>query len=420
MTISSPVIALRPSQVQASTVASIVVQVSDPQGINVDGAMIEIYNQATNSIVSAGKTVNGNFVSAPLQTGLSYSVVASTSVQTQQQTVVLFNGSNYFVQFTLNTAFPVSQILLSNVTWTNQVPGSQILTGRFTFTNTGQDNVVASSVSFTSPSPLAVIGASSQFNLGTIDTGSSINLTVTFAITPIQNLDVYSIPYSLTFTDSYQRTSTQNGTFGLVYNLAPPTTAYELIVSSSNYTLEHMDSGYAGVATFVLADAGPLNITSAAIKFNSTSSITIVGESNLFNIGALQVGSQYTLTFSFSLATTANQAVYALPYTITYTDTSNVVYTQTGQDNFVLNSSPEVKIASINVSSTKLEPGVDATLNVNLANIGDAEAVNLGVAVSGMPGVLSSNSSYIGILNSGFATSTSFGLNIPGTFESNI
>ncbi|MDG6999439.1 MAG: hypothetical protein JRN15_10030 [Nitrososphaerota archaeon] len=115
ITISSPVIALRPSHAQSS-VASIVVQVSDPQGVNVDGAMIEIYLQTTNSIVSAGRTVNGTFVSAPLQTGLSYNVVASTAVQTQQQTVVLFNGSNYFVQFTLITAYPVSQIVLSNVT----------------------------------------------------------------------------------------------------------------------------------------------------------------------------------------------------------------------------------------------------------------------------------------------------------------
>jgi len=417
MVFSSPIITLVPAHAQTTPLPSIVVQVSDPQGINIDGALVEIFLQPINSLVSGGKTVNGTFVSSPLQTGLTYTVVASTSVQTEQQNIVLFNGTNSFVQFTLLRSFPLSQILLSRVSWQSQVPGSQTLTGLFTFANTGQVDITDASVSFTSPSPIAVIGASSQFSLGAISIGNTRDLTVTFAITPIQDRSVYSIPYSLTYTDIYQRTITQNGTFGLVYNPPPPSAAYELVVSSSNYTLEHIDTGYAGVATFVLTDLGPLNITSSTIQFNSTAGITVVGASTLFGLGDIPVGSQYVLTFSFTLATSSNQASYSLPYIIAYTDTSNVVTTERGQANFVLNSSPDVKIASVDVSSTKLEPGNDATLIVNLANIGDSKAVNLAVAVSGMPGALSSNSSYIGILNSGSSASTSFGLNIPTNFS---
>ncbi len=388
---------------------------TDPNGININGANVEIFAQLTNSIVSVGKTSNGTFLSSPLEINNNYTVVVSTSFQTEQQSIFLFENGTFLLPFTLIRSAPSSQLLVTSVNWGSQIPGSNILTGTFTITNTGQVNIATSTLQFTSPSPLSVLGGGSFFNLGSINQNSSYKLSATFAISPIGNQSVYSVPYSLSYTDIYGRTTDQNGSFGLVYNPSP-NVGYELVVSSSSYSLEHIDTGYAGVANFALIDVGPLNITSATMDFSASSSVTVVGASSLFNVGALNVGKQANLSVSFTLLSTNNQPDYTLPYAITYTDSSGATTVEKGQANFVLNSSPEVKVASINVSSTKLEPGANSQLLVNLANIGDSQAVDIGVAISGMQGVFSSNSSYVGILGSDSTASTSFGLNIPDNY----
>lgn len=502
------------------------IQVVDTQGLNIDGASVEIVNLNNSAIVDQGRTINGTFKSTPLANNDTFNAIVSTSAQTKQQYFTVANGPTV-VQFTLLRALPVSQVTLASVAMTPN-PSWTNVTGSFTFVDTGQSNVTTLSVSFNSTYPLTVLGSGTLFPLGAILVGANRTLTVKFAVQPLANQGVYSIPYVLFFTDAYGRNFTTQGTFAFNLNRVSTTGASQLVIPSISYLLQQSGAGYTVVAHFVLENAGQSNITASSISFNSTYPLTVLGSGTLFDLGVIPVGGNLTLTVNFAIQPQANEGVYSIPYELSFTDaygrnfttagnfgftldrvvgasqlvissvsyntqraenaytvSARLVITNTGQTNVtsssiqfnsasasvlgsgplfylgeipvnsnhtlevtfvvqakpneglvsipyllnytsgggsaseagsisvLINGSPEVEIASVGISSTKLTPGESSVLSVYLTNVGDQQALNVRVQLVGMGPVLSSNSSFVGIIQSGTNASTTFGLNLP-------
>jgi hypothetical protein len=510
----------------------VTIVVIDTQGLNIDGASVEIVNLNTSAIVDQGRTINGTFRSIPLASNDTFNAIVSTQAQTKQQDFQVTNGSNV-VQFTLLRTLPLAQLsltgadLIPNPTWTN-------VTGEFTATNTGQSNLTSSSIKFNSTSPLTVLGSGSLFTLGAVTVNSNRTLTVTFAIQPLANEGVYSIPYVLYYTDAYGRNFTATGSFGFNlqrtsvigssqlaipsisyvlqqngagYNVAAQfvlantgqtaitsasikfnatypltvvgsgslfsigsiavnsnrtltvnfavqpqanqgvysipyvlyfTDAYgrnftstgnfgfnlnrivgssQLLISSLTYSLQRTENAYMLVAQLVISNTGESNVTSASISFNSTSPLTVLGSGSLFSIGAIPVNSNRTLTVNFAVAPKANEGLFSVPYTLNYVSGGGSA-SETGALSFLVNGTPQVEIASVTLSSTKLTPGQSSVLEVNLLNVGDEQAFDVQVKLVGMTPVLSSNSSYVGLLPSGSEANATFGLNLPSGIPS--
>lgn len=507
----------------------ITVLVIDTQGLNIDGASVEIINMNTSAIVGQGLTVNGTFKSLPLGNNYTFNVIASTAAQTKQQYVQLTNGS-HIVQFTLLRSLPLSQLSLSTVSFTHS-PDWSTATGNFQVRNTGETNVTSSSIAFNASSPLIVLGSGSQFSLGAIVVGAGRNLTVNFAIQPLASQGVYSIPYVITFTDSYGRNFTSTGNFAFTLARLGVVGSSELVISSISYVLQQSPTGYTVSAQFLMTNTGEINVTSASLEFNASFPLSVLGSGSLFSVGAIGVNSTRSLTVNFAVQPLASPGVYSIPYVLRFTDLggrnftttgsfglnlnrvvgatqlviSSVSYnvqrsenaytiaatmviansggtnvtsasiafnasstltivgsgslfslgeipvdsnvslsitfvaqpksgeglfsvpyslsytsgtgfaTEKGALSFLVNGTPDVEIASVDLSSTRLTPGANSILNVNVMNVGDQQALNVLVALGGMSPALSSNSSYIGILAAGANATTSFGLNLPTT-----
>jgi len=517
-----------------NTLVTITVGVADPQGLALDGALITVTNTNTSAVMAQGRTSGGSFMTTVPPSNSTYSISASSAVQTKAQKFLPYTGAVLNFNFTLLRSLPVTQVVLSAVNLTPD-PTWSTVAGQFTVTNSGQTNVTvssiafnssssspltvlgsgsrfflgaissgldhminvnfavqpksaqgvysigytlyytdsfgrnytapgsfafnlnrnvgtselviasvaydlvttgtgytvaarftvanvgladvtASSIQFNSSSPLAVLGSGSKFSIGPVVSRSNRTATVNFAIQPSAKQGLYSIPYTLAYTDSYGRNYSSNGNFG--FNLNRTVGSSELTIATITYVLQRTGSGYTVGAKFVISNVGQVDISASTLKFNSSSPLTVLGSGSTFAIGGIKAGTNKTLPVNFVVQTKSGQGVYSVPYVLNFTDALGRSSLITGTTSFLINGIPNVKIASIVPSSTRIVPGNDANVDIHLTNIGDGTATDVTVAIAGMSHVISTNSSFIGILAPSSNSSTTFGLNFPASFSS--
>ena len=380
--VSSP---LGPKEAAAASPGTftVTVQVVDTNGLNLDGVVIVVINLDDSAVVAKGITVGGAFTAtvAIVNNALGYSVSASDQVQTKQQTFTATDASNLYFSFTLVRSLAQAQLALTSV---SVVPNSQwsAASGKFVITNTGQVNITSASIQFNSSTPLSVVGSGSLFSLGTLAVGSNTTLAVSFAVQPLANAGVYSIPYVLSYTDVYGRNFTTSGGFGFDLNRLTVIGSSQLVLSSITYALQQNGSGYTVAARFVFANAGQTNVTSSSIKFNATSPLTVLGSGSLISLGVIPVGTNRTLRVNFAVQPQASPGVYSIPYVLSFTDFYGRNFTTSGSFGFNLDrllGASQLVISSLSYTIHRATNAYTIVASIVIANTGQTNVTSASI-----------------------------------------
>lgn len=245
-------------------------------------------------------------------------------------------------------------------------PGSKINL-IMTLTNLGTTN--AESVKLNLKSNTYMTPDQYQYDLQTIQAGSSISVTVPLAISE-------SIPEgtnALFFSIDYSESGT-SGTKTFENSVTVSVTKRSLIeVSSVFYSESFIQPGDTVTMNMVLQNLGKGTVKDLTVSLNNISSIFVpVGTGTDTYLGSLDPSQTGMATFNVIVNKNVDTLAYSVPITITYYDASNMLHTDLKYVGIQISGKPEFVVSIEKEDNFFL--GSTGTLSISISNRGTATA----------------------------------------------
>lgn len=387
---------------QVGPAPTIRVIVTDPTGLSVDGALVEVVAASNLTLVSAGRTVNGSFTTPTLLVNSNYTIIVSTPAQTVSQTIAL-GTTNIVVEFTILRSLPVESLLVTQVVQSlNRTTGGWDATAVIAVNNTGASPITYSSLALSSTGPLTVLGAGSQFPLGSIPPGGGTVVKVVFGVQSGTAADIYPVSYILSFTDVYGRTASSGGTFGV--DLTRTASGPDVVISALTVSTNTLAPGENAVLTVGFLNSGDQQALGVTVGVQSPQ---LTFSSDQAYAGVLPPSGSASRDFGASIPKALPSGVYTVTVTISYSDSlgKQLTLSQPYTVRIYPRGEPNVVVQNILTDPTKLTDGTTGVMTVFLTNVGTDQAVNVVAKMSGASGLLANQDFTIGTIAPG-ATET--------------
>ena len=306
---------------QVGPAPTIQVIVTDQSGLSIDGALVEVIAASNLTLISAGRTVNGSFTTQTLLINSNYTVVVSTPAQTESQTVAV-GTTNVVLQFTIMRALPTESLVVTKVTQSlNRTAAGWDAIEKITVNNTGGTPIAYSNLALTSTGPLVVLGAGSQFSLGPLPSGSGTTIEVVFGVQSSATADIYPVSYVLSFTDTYGRTASTAGTFGV--DLSGIASGPDVVLSSITISSNTVAPGDNVVLTIGLLNSGDQQALGVDLHLGSSGTTFSSSESY---VGVLSPTGTASRSFGLSIPKDLVPGVYQVSVTVSYSSGAGKVF----------------------------------------------------------------------------------------------
>lgn len=169
-------------------------------------------------------------------------------------------------------------------------------------------------------------------------------------------------------------------------------------------------------------DAFKLKVTLKNIGNNKLNQIRAVlgvklpfssfGSSTEQYISLLEPGQSAEVTFNLVIDKQAISRLYNFNFTLEYRDYTNRIQTQQSSFGLNIEELSEIYIQDVILDPTKLNPGSEGLLMIQVANAGTNEIKNVRVTMFGGEKILTQTQNFIGIIRPSSSGSTSFGLSV--------
>lgn len=136
------------------------------------------------------------------------------------------------------------------------------------------------------------------------------------------------------------------------------------------------------------------------------------GSSTEQYIPLLEPGQSAEATFNLVVDKQTSSRLYNFNFTLEYKDYTNRLQTQQSSFGINIEELSEVYIQDVILDPTKLNPGSEGLLMIQVANAGTNEIKNVRVTMFGGEKILTQTQNFIGIVRPGSTGSTSFGLSV--------
>jgi hypothetical protein len=406
------VVAYVPAAAGSVQTAKIVVQVKDQTGAQYDGVQVTIYSQ-TGSNTSTGVTVNGVYVSVPLQTFETYTVLVTTNSQTLNRSVIL-NGTDTFVRFSMTRPAPVAperpKLVVTSLQYVPSLitPGSDFAVA-LTVNNTGVVTAYAGTVTLTPGVGISLVGSIGTSALPRLfaNQSTSVNFQMSAATTipsgyiPVGVQFAYSDSNGVNYNDTssfniqvVSRPDVRVGTFGL--SVAP------------------LRPGISSVLSLTLLNAGGDRAYGVSVTLDAPAFLPGTATNYL---GSVAAGGVASASFYLNVNNQTAPGNYKLALNINYSDVVGLRYNKSSVYSIDVSAfvPPAVTVTNVLLDPPVLTTGSTGTLTLFLANNGQSEADNVRVAIVNGSGILASNFFGLGTMVPGAQVTQVVGLNVnPG------
>lgn len=295
-----------------------VVQVSvvDQNGNDYDG--VAVYLWQGSDVVDSGMTNGGSWTSMPVEGGgRTYNVEVYNGRAVTAPIRVI--SSNVFIAFQLTRKTPSPNLLVSAVKISpNTVMIGSAFSTTLVVSNIGSLDAETATLSLNLTYPFATTASGTTLNIGYLAVNSTAEISVEISIDRSAKSGVYSIPYSITFTDADNYTYTNSGTFGVTINGIPQVAIASVSIDPSNISPETN-----GFLTLSLANTGTAPALNIQVRIFGGDDILT---STLSYVGEIDPGNQATMTFGVSVIDSAALGARSLSIDIRYNSPNGTSY----------------------------------------------------------------------------------------------
>jgi len=276
-----------------------------------------------------------------------------------------------------------------------------------TITNAGTD--FASQVQLLIHSSSNVVPDISNFNLGTINSGGSIQVTVPITVSPSSPEGSISLP----FTISYQVGNAVGAT--TTDNSATITVTKRTLIEITNvsYDTDQIQRGNTVTMTVTLQNVGTGQIKDMTVSMRNFTSLPVApaGSDTQKFLGDIMPGQSSTFSFVFVVSNDAGTVTYSLPIYLNYFDDQGIPQADVKFAGLKVVGIPDFVIALD--SNTGYLTGTSNQMSVTVSNVGTGSAQFVTMFVDGGQAV-SPQTTYIGTLNPDDSSSNTLDVNLAG------
>lgn len=262
--------------------------------------------------------------------------------------------------------------------------------------------------------PFALAKASSNIFIGDLLIGESKSVSVEVSVDR-NAVGVYSIPYFISYEDSYGWTYEKTGVFGVEVLGKPKMLVYETIVGDSETKIL---AGDTFTKEFKLSNIGGYETKRVQLSLDVAYPFMLTYASSNLLFGDLGVGESKSIPLEFSVDRNAPVAVYSIPYTITYENIYGESYEKTGLFGIQVYGMPQLLIDEITVDPSPLTIGQNGLMIIRLTNIGSDVAYDTSIRVFGDKGILASSFAYIANINNKLSESVMLPISLDNSLRS--
>lgn len=325
---------------------------------------------------------------------------------------IIYSQSNTFNVKVLETPqVDIQEVIIGQDP--SQVAAGDSFIKTLRFTNEGVEEARMVRLSLDVRYPFTLTTTSSNIFLG--DLGIDENRIVSLDILVDRNaVGVYSISYTISFTDSSDRSYEKEGEFGVEILGKPIKLLQEEIFSEKT---SRVFTGDTFTKKFNLTNVSGYEAKRIQISLDVNYPFALTSSSSNLYIGDLTFSESKISTVRFSVDRNAPVAVYSIPYTITYENDYGESYEETGEFGVEVSGHPQLLIDEIIVDPSPLTLGQKGLMILKVSNVGSDVARDTSIRIFGGTNILASSFAYIANLNSKDTESITFPISIDNNIK---
>ncbi|HUI01153.1 MAG TPA: hypothetical protein VLX56_05945 [Nitrososphaerales archaeon] len=307
----------------AGPVVSLDIHVVDQNGLWINGALVDVFQQQADvsppayTLVASGTTNNGRFLAVNVTAYATFNVQVYPPLGGSANQTVTTDGGDQILTFVIPNR-PTAILAIQNVSLTPSNEGS---ISSFSLTadvvNVSNSTAYDAVLTLTPPSQFSILNTGSTIAIGVVGPGGSktLNLTLSVSSTAAPSTTGYTAAYSLTYDDYSGTSYTVPGTISLPSPLPPSLVLRNVVLSPAIVQ--------PGISFSLSADV--VNVSNstaynAVLALNPPSQFSILNTGSTIPIGVLAPGSAYVLNLTLSVSSSTVPTGYTIPYSLAFTD----------------------------------------------------------------------------------------------------